>query len=132
MPAAGLTCQSIFVAFVCARKIDQAAMAIGGAPGLELTCLASKRCARVITAHRRRAFLLASATAATCQPDRSRKARAQRLIGSLRLCALNTTDLAPCTNRLRRYESPRRVMRPSLVLPPLESWRGVMPHQAPN
>ena len=40
-------------------------------PGLTLTCRASKASPLVITAHRMRAFLLASATAAFCQPARS-------------------------------------------------------------
>ena len=41
-------------------------------PGFTLTCRASKGLPLVITAHRMRAFLLASATAAFCQPDFSR------------------------------------------------------------
>ena len=36
--------------------------------GLTLTCRASKPSSRVITAHRMRAFLLAMATHAFCQP----------------------------------------------------------------
>lgn len=41
-------------------------------PGFTLTWRASKGTPLVITAHRMRAFLLASATAAFCQPDFSR------------------------------------------------------------
>ena len=70
--------------------------------GLTLTWCASKRSPLVITAHRMRAFLLASATAAICQPERSRSASAQRDIGSLRLCAVSTADLAPWISRLRK------------------------------
>ena len=58
-----------------------------GAPGLTLTCRASNALPLVITAHRMRAFLLASATAAFCQPERSRRAVTHNEIGSLRLCA---------------------------------------------
>ena len=49
-----------------------------------------------------RAFLLASATAAFCQPARSLSSVTHKEIGSLRLCAVITADLAPWINRLRR------------------------------
>ena len=71
-------------------------------PGLRLTCRGSKRWPRVITAQRMRAFLLASATTAFCQPERSLSASAQREIGSLRVCAVLTTDLAPWMSKVRR------------------------------
>ena len=71
-------------------------------PGLTLTCRASNASPLVITAHRMRAHLLASATAAFCQPERSRRAVTHKEIGSLRLCALITADFAPGNNRLRR------------------------------
>ena len=48
-----------------------------------------------MTAHRIRAFLLASATTAFCQPLRYFKASTQRLIGSLIRWAVLTTDFAP-------------------------------------
>ena len=47
--------------------------------GLTLTCRASKPCSRVITAHRMRAFLLAMATHAFCQPTRALSCTSQRL-----------------------------------------------------
>ena len=52
-----------------------------------LTCRGSNASPWVITAHRMRAFLLARAAAAFCQPARSRKAVTHKEIGSLRLCA---------------------------------------------
>ena len=73
-----------------ARYAAVAAGAIGivvAALGLTLTCRGSKAWPLVITAHKMRAFLLASATAAFCQPARSRKAVTHKQIGSLRLCA---------------------------------------------
>lgn len=48
-----------------------------------------------------RAFLLTSATTAFCQPERSFSAKAQRLIGSVRVWAVLTTDFAPWTRRVR-------------------------------
>ena len=71
-------------------------------PGLTLTCRALNASPLVITAHRMRAHLLARATAAFCQPARSRRAVTHREIGSLRLCALITADFAPWMSRLRR------------------------------
>ena len=65
------------------------------APGFTLTCRGLNGSPRVITAHRMRALLLASATAAFCQPTRSRSAAAHSEIGSLRLCAVITADFAP-------------------------------------
>ena len=53
-----------------------AAGAAPGAPGLTLTWRASKGFPWVITAHRMRACLLASATAAFCQPAFSRSLHA--------------------------------------------------------
>lgn len=47
-----------------------------------------------------RAFLLAKATTAFCQPDRSLSASTQREIGSLRVWAVLTTDLAPWISRV--------------------------------
>jgi hypothetical protein len=52
--------------------------------------------------HTMRAFLLASATTAFCQPDRSLSASARREIGSLRVWAVLTTDLAPWIGSVRR------------------------------
>ena len=49
----------------------------------------------VMTAHRIRAFLLASATTAFCQPERSRSATTQVEILSCRRCAVMTADFAP-------------------------------------
>ena len=46
-------------------------------PGLTLRWLASKASPLVMTAQRMRAFLLASATAAICQPERSRSVHSQ-------------------------------------------------------
>ena len=82
---------------------SQAMAAVGvEAPGLTLTCRASKASPWVITAHRMRAHLLASATAAFCQPTRPLSAAAHCEIGSLRLWAVITADLTPWINRLRR------------------------------
>ena len=53
-------------------------------PGFTLTCRGLKASPRVITAHRMRAFLLARATVAFCQPARSLSAAAHFEIGSLR------------------------------------------------
>ena len=66
-------------------------------PGFTLTWCGLKASPLVITAHRMRAFLLARAraTAAFCQPTRSRSAAAHIEIGSLRLCAVITADFAP-------------------------------------
>ncbi len=71
-------------------------------PGLTLTCRASNASPLVITAHRMRAFLLASATTAFCQPARSLSAAAHFEIGSLRLWAVITADFAPWMSKLRR------------------------------
>ena len=79
-----------------------AAAAGAGALGLVLTCRASKASPLIITAHRMRAFLLAKATAAFCQPARSRSAAVHCEIGSERLCAVITADFAPWISRLRR------------------------------
>ena len=57
------------------------------AGGLTLTCLGSKPSSRVITAHRMRAFLLAMATQAFCQPTRAVSCTSQREVGSSRLSA---------------------------------------------
>ena len=76
------------------------------APGLTLACRASKASPLVITAHRMRAFLLAIATAAFCQPTRSRSAAAHCEIGSLRLWAVITADLVP-------WRCPRPTRRPA-------------------
>ena len=62
--------------------------------GLALTCRGSKPCSRVITAHRIRAFLLAMATQAFCQPTRAVSCTNQREVGSSRLPALITADFA--------------------------------------
>ena len=58
---------------LCAQVVADAGV---GAPGLTLRWLASNASPPVITAHRMRAFLLASATTAFCQPERSRSAAA--------------------------------------------------------
>ena len=71
-------------------------------PGLRLRWFASKASSLVITAHKIRAFLLASVTTAFCQPERSRKAAAQVEIRSCRRCAVMTADFAPWISRLRR------------------------------
>ena len=52
-----------------------------------LTCRGSNASPRVITTHRMGAFLLARATAAFCQPARTRRAVTHKEIGSLHLCA---------------------------------------------
>src|SRR5437868_3315529 len=72
------------------------------AGGFWLTCLGSNPCSRVITAHRIRAFLLAIATHAFCQPTRATSCTSQREVGSSRLPALMTTDLAPWIISVRR------------------------------
>ena len=70
--------------------------------GLTLTCLESKPSSRVITAHRMRAFLLAMATQAFCQPTRAISCTSQREIGSLRLSAIITAALPPWISSVRR------------------------------
>ena len=106
MPAAGLTCHLRLLADCLLRdgSVFSQAMAAADveAPGLTLACCASKASPLVITAHRMRAFLLAIATAAFCQPTRSRSAAAHCEIGSLRLWAVITADFAPWISRLRR------------------------------
>ena len=59
-------------------------------------------------------------------------ASAHRDNGSVRLTARCSTARAPMTSRVLRYGSPRLVMCPSRVLPPLEYWRGTSPSQAAN
>src|SRR5450830_1444098 len=83
-------------------------------------------------AHRMRAFLLAIVTAAFCQPDFSRNWYSHFEIGSSRLCAVMTADLAPCINKVRKYISPRLVTPPRQLFPPLEFCFDVNPNQAPN
>ena len=106
MPAAGLTCHLRLLADACCvmDRCGAQRVAAAGAEvfGLVLTGRASKASPLVITAHRMRAFLLAMATAAFCQPTRSRSAAAHCEIGSLRLWAVITADLAPWINRLRK------------------------------
>ena len=105
MPAAGLTCHCVFWLVACCvmdSLISQAVAADGAdAPGLTLTCRASNASPLVITAHRMRAFLLASATAAFCQPTRSLSAAAHLEMESLG-SSLNTVRLKP---NLRVYPS---------------------------
>ncbi len=60
--------------------------------GLTLRWLASKASPRVITAHRIRAFLLASAPTAFCHAERSRSASAHCEILSCRRCAVITSE----------------------------------------
>ena len=49
-----------------------------------------------------RAFLLASATTAFCQPTRSFSCTSHWLMRSLRLCAVITADFAPWISSVRR------------------------------
>ena len=72
------------------------------ASGLSLTWPGVKPASRVITAHRMRAFLLAMATQAFCQPTRSTSASSHRLVGSSRLAALITADFAPWISSVRK------------------------------
>jgi uncharacterized protein len=58
-----------------------AGVVVVATPGLTLTCRGSSASPLVITAHKMRAFLLASATTAFCQPARSRSAAAHWEIG---------------------------------------------------
>ena len=69
------------------------------AKGLTLTCCESKPWS---LAHRMRAFLLAMATQAFCQPTRATSCCNHRLMGSSRLPALITADFAPWISRVRR------------------------------
>ena len=71
-------------------------------PGLMLRWLASKASPLVMSAQRMRAFLLASATAAICQPERSRSVHSQLEILSERRCAVSTADLAAWMSSVRR------------------------------
>ena len=114
MPAAGLTCHLRLRADACCVMDSLCAQALviagcaddvdvdAGALGWVLTCRASKASPLVMMAHRMRAFLLARATAAFCQPERSRSAAVHCEIGSERLCAVITADLAPWISKLRR------------------------------
>ena len=61
------------------RRVQHGAAADAIVLGLTLTCRASNASPLVITAHRMRAFLLARATAAFCQPTRSLSAAAHLL-----------------------------------------------------
>ena len=56
---------------------------------------------------------LAKATAAFCQPGFSHSLNTHSEIGSLRLCAVITADLAAWISSMRKYMSPRLVMRAS-------------------
>ena len=67
-----------------------------------------------------RAFLLASATAASFGGLRLSRSSSQRDGRPRALRACWTTAVAPATSRLRNISSPARVILPSLVLPPLE------------
>ena len=67
-----------------------------------LEWFASKTSPLVITAHRMRAFLLASATTALCHPERSRSASTHEEILSSRRCAVVTADFAPWINSVRK------------------------------
>ena len=83
-----------------------------------------------MSAHRMRAFLLAKATAAFCQPLRCLKAITHWEIGS-RLCLpVSAAALAPCTSKVRRQLSPCLVMAPGLA--PLKFCRGANPSRAAN
>jgi putative addiction module component (TIGR02574 family) len=85
-------------------------------PGFSFLWLRSKRVPLVMIAHRMRAFLFASATTAFCQPERVFSANTQRLIGSVRVCAVFTTDFAPWISNVRTYVSPCLVIVPQVRL----------------
>jgi hypothetical protein len=85
---------------------------------------------RVSNAQATRAFLAAIAMQARWYPRRSRTASAYRDSGSVRLAARCSTARAPMTSSVLKYGSPRLVMCPSRVLPPVEYWRRTRPSQA--
>ena len=58
------------------------------------------------------------------RPDFSRSLNTHCEIGSSRVCAVITTDLAPWINNMRRYMSPRLAIPPRLFLPPLDHQTG--------
>ena len=89
MPAAGLTCHCILLVTCCDEEVRSSNQA-----GLALRWLALKAAPLVMSAQRMRAFLLANATAAICQPERSRNVHSQFEILSERRCAVSTADLA--------------------------------------
>ena len=84
------------------RFVDGLQWAAAGAPGYALTCPASKPRPRTSIAQTMRACLWASATQAFCHPARSLSLLTHWLIGSLRLCAVMTADLAAWISRVRR------------------------------
>ena len=62
-----------------------------------------------------RAFLAAIATHARLKPRRAMSAAAQRLKRSVRRASVISAERAPWINRVRRYTSPRLVMRPRMT-----------------
>ena len=77
-----------------------------------------------------RASLLARATAATLNGLRALIALSQSPTAPLCRCATFNNDVAPRTKSRRSARLPFLVIGPSLVLPPVVSWRGVSPSQA--
>ena len=74
-----------------------------------------------------RAFLLANATVAFDHPTLSFNCTAHLETGSSRRPAENSALRAPMTRSLRRYASPRLVIRPNRGFPPVEFIRGTKP-----
>ena len=68
----------------------------------------------------KRAFLAAIATHARLKPQRAMRAAAQQLSRSVRRDKVINAERAPRISSVRRYTSPRLVMRPRMVLPPVE------------
>ena len=77
-----------------------------------------------------RAFLLASATAASFGGLRAIRSSSQRECRPRPLRACWITAVAPATRTLRKASSPARVITPSRVLPAVEWSFGVKPIQA--
>ncbi len=76
------------------------------------------------------AFLAAMATTARQYPLRSTSEQTQRLNKSVLFSAPISTERAPCTRSVRRYESPAFVILPNFDFPPLLYCDGVNPSQA--
>src|SRR3990172_10834687 len=85
---------------------------------------------RASIAHTMRTFLAASATAAMLSPRRARSRSTQRLNGSFLPRVVFITERAPWTKSVRKYVSPRPVMGPIQILPPVPLCLGTIPNQA--
>ena len=77
-----------------------------------------------------RAILLARATVAGRAGRRSSSPRSHAPTALSHCPARFTIEVAPSTSMVRICVLPALVILPSLVLPPVECWRGTKPSQA--